>query len=561
MRNFIFAITLLILSACSDTPSVPPLAEIEHISPEAVEPGDVLRIHGTGFVEGTVDLVLDGTLKPLGPRPPEHRKLRLNGTAVSETDIEIPLSSAAVRKLVDEPMIFDGHMLINFPISAKAVRIFAEKEGVHLEITPGGAGVAAQAQKTRDAEALLAALGIRLASAKEVDGLVVAEVNTDSPAESAGIEFGDRLLAVDNRALSSISDLASTALDRRHTVDIVTRQGVMKKVSTAPANATTLDADEFLAVLLSAAALGLFLAFVAPSTRRRTYVSESGPDPFTRAFGIAVISMFLCLVPAVALFLYGGAFLWILLFGAHAAGVIMVYLKAPKRRWSTLLQLVVVPVLAAAAAGLSSAVSPAEIVAAQQQDTMGANILRSPFSLLLGAVTLFVLRPSAREKEQDSFAALFAWVSAAAAASALTLSLLGGWSLLGGSLTPADGALGTALACLAFPIKTWLVIIAARKLAENTRGERRARTARRDSYLHPILLLILAGAAAAWEMPPISDSLRTAGRISAAAMFTAFLAATAGLVLKSFFVDHELRKNARRAPTAVEDVSALLPES
>lgn len=554
MRSFksILFITLL-LSSCG-TPSVPPLAQIDGVTPETLEPGDVLHIHGSGFVEGEVEIVVSGVFKPLGNGRKEKRTLKLKGIAVSETDIELSLPPRTMMLLAAEPLTFDGSITTNFRLASDVVRIFAMRDNVHLELMPGGGGVAAHARKVRNAESHLSTVGIRPAAAKDVDGLVVAEVAAGSTADRAGVEFGDRVLAVDDRAVTGVEDMADISPHRSHIIDIITRQGLMKKVVLAPVSAAVLNNDELTAVMLSSIALGLFLALVAPSSRRRIPLPIQKVDPLTALVGMVLISLVLCLIPATALFMYNGALFWVFLFGCHAVCTIALFLRSPVRKTASLLKPAAIPSLAAVAAYLSSAVSPREIVAAQQSLTLGPHLLTSPLALLLGTATLFMMRSTDETNVKNPTSLFLTWMSDVSLAATVTMCLLGGWRIPFVSLesTKILHAI-PALYCLSFLAKTWLVLAAAEKVNAVRTKERRTAPSRADGYIAPLVLIMLGGMTLLFEILPVPDTLRGASRILAAAMLLVFTSGLLGTTAKSFFRHSEFKKKPKRNFSPIPD--------
>lgn len=554
MRCFISTLFIsLLLNSCG-TPSVPPLAQIERISPETLEPGDVLRIQGSGFVEGDVEIVINGYFKPLGEGRKEKRTLKLKGIAVSETDIELRLPARTMMLLAAEPLTFDGRITVDFPLAADVVRIFAVREDVHLELMPGGAGVAAHARKVRNAESHLSAVGIRPTAAKEVDGLVVAEVAAGSAADRAGIEFGDRVLAVDDRAVSGVADMAEISPFRSHVLDVVTRQGLMKKVALAPTSAAVLDSDELTAVILSSIALGLFLALAAPSSGRRSSLAIGKINPLTTLVGLALISLLLCIIPATALFVYSGVLFWVFLFGCHAVSTIALYIRSSHRQTASLLKLVAVPLFVATGSYLSSAVSPMEIVAAQQTVNLGPHLLTSPFALLLGTAALFIMWPSGESNTKNLFSQLLTWIGAVSLTATVTICLLGGWRIP--FISPDSTKmphLMPALYCLSFLVKSWLVLAAAQKLNAVHSKDRRSAQRQGGAYIVPMLLILLGGMTLLFEILTVPDTIRAAARILAAAMLLAFTSGLLGTTLKAVARKSELKRNQMRNFASIPD--------
>ena len=122
------ALAPLWLVAGCDPPPPAVLATVVDVSPKVVEPGDVIEITGTGFVEGSARIVLRGTFDPLGLAPPERREVTLEGTAISGTAIEVPITSVLMERIAVEPVEFSGVVAVSFPtaLPLSAVRVGAE---------------------------------------------------------------------------------------------------------------------------------------------------------------------------------------------------------------------------------------------------------------------------------------------------------------------------------------------------------------------------------------------------------------------------------------------------
>jgi hypothetical protein len=559
-----FRLTVFIpffIVSCGDI-AVPPLAKIERVEPETLEPGEVLRIHGTGFVEGTVDVILEGSMKASelgslrsGSSEPDSgvlRRIRLNGIAVSENVIEIPLSEQTLRQFVEEPSVFLGAIEADFDI-AGSIPIFAKQPDIQLEFNPGGAGVKSRARKIREAEAALKAVGIRLVGAAEVEGLIVAETIPGSPADKAGIEFGDRLLSVDTHSLVEVSDFACVGRAANHVFEVVTREGLVKTVSVGPPMSEYLDQDELFAVILSSIAFGLFLALAAPSAKRFRLLPTPRRDPFIRAIVVGLFSLFLCLIPATILFVYGGPLIWVLLFGGHAASVIALHLMSKNRSHLSLLRLALIPAQVAVCAYLCSALGPIEMVALEQQSPLGLLALANPFIAVSAALALFLIWPPLENSErQSSVSSYLSLPSAVFSASALTLCLFGGWSVpFIFNRTPSDDALIRASACVVFMLKTWSVAAVSFRLSLFSQGSRR-NSSRRALVVKPMLLIACCTAGIIWNAAKISSGVQIAGQVLATSMFTAAISYYIAMELKGFLGKREISAVEARAQGSLQ---------
>ncbi len=321
----LFAIFSLIsgcLVSCNAS-KAPPLATVDQVGPLVVEPGDTIRIIGTGFVEGPARIALAGTLKPAGLADSKVRSVFLDGIAVSRNLIEVPVTSGVMRQLTDEPGQFKGSMEVTFPEAAAldAIRIIAESEDVLLNLRPAGGGVPLAALRSREAARLLGSLGLVLLNQQNGDGLLIDEIVEGSPAASAGIEFGDRLLAVDGTAIAVPADLAGVSLGKSHRFELISHRGTIREVVLNLGPVSHLDTDELTAIVLSSIALGLFLAFIAPTRRQLTPSRTNSADPLIKAIGFGVVSIPMLLIPAGAVLSYAGFGASASLFGLNVFGL------------------------------------------------------------------------------------------------------------------------------------------------------------------------------------------------------------------------------------------------
>ena len=67
--------------------------------------------------------------------------------------------------------------------------------------------------------------------------LQVTEVRPESPADRAGIETGDRLLAVDGTALASLTDLAGVDWSDSYDLELISAQGTMREITVTSSSA------------------------------------------------------------------------------------------------------------------------------------------------------------------------------------------------------------------------------------------------------------------------------------------------------------------------------------
>ncbi len=543
----LYALLLLVLgylSAC-DAPVVPSLASVDEVGPATVEPGDIIRMTGTGFVEGPARIMFEGMFESVGLAEPESHTAHLDGTAVSGTLIEIPVTSRVMAQLTDEPTHFEGSVEVTFPAAAAldAISIIARSEHVELDLRPAGGGVAIAARRFREASHLLASLGIALTGDGGKDNLVIATIVPGSSAAAAGVEPGDRILAVDGTALAAPADLAGVSEGDSHRFELVSSVGEMREVELAVGSPMQLDSDEFTAIVLSSIALGFFLAFAAPTRRRaaRSYVRTT--DPFAKAIGFGAISVPLILIPAGAMLSHAEFGAAIALIGVNVLGLAGIALfttgKALKRVAAFLAHLLPVPAIMAVAGASGSAIGLWDIVASQEATPWGWHAWSSPFALGLAIAAVALLWPSTAKSSENKKASTFAaWMASAPAATLITAYCLGGWIIPGIPVNRmTDSSLLLIAGCLIFFTKTWIVLLVARGFAAASIVERRTTRTRIHLGLRFIALSVAAVLALGWLWADMPTSCRIAGQMLATA--TSITLFTAGVIV--------MLKNARQS--------------
>ncbi len=536
-----------ILLSCSEA-SQPQLAEITHIGPDFVEPGDVLRVTGRGFVEGPATVTLNGALGPLGPGAPKQSHIVLKGNATSENCVEVPITSRLMKSIAQEPSCFLGGVEVSFPVAVEgAVRIFALQHHVSVEFRPGGVGVAVQARRERQASRFLSDLGLKVLDTREVDGVVVSEVREGSPADAAGVSFGDRLLAVDGVAVAGTADLAALSSKRKHHFEVISRDGVLREADVSALSGRVVDQDELAAILLTSVALGFFIALVAPRRRQWDLLHLGVSDPFARALGFGIVSLILLLVPAANFLLESSFIITIVLLGLNALSLVTIYVFAETDKRSLLTSLfclLPIPAFIAVSGYLSSAVGLNDIVLSQKSTSYGVHAVAGPFPLLVAVSSLILLWPEQPAGfKQNKIVTIATWVAAASGAAVLVSCLLGGWLIPFFPVSPSG--LLFAFGCLVFLVKSWFVILIARWLATFHIMDRRAKRRTRRPWFSTVILSTSTIAAIGCTLFAIPRSFEAAGQVLALAMLITLLTAVIVMGTRSILFGPSLPKNSR----------------
>jgi hypothetical protein len=514
--------------------STPTLAIVDEVEPDIVEPHDVIRIKGTGFVEGPARVTFQGMFKPMGLAPGKERAVRLDGTAGSTTLVEIPVTPLLMERLANEPTRFNGNIEIAFPTAAAldAVRIVARRELVSFEIRPAGGGVVLAAKRTQKAAVFLHKIGFVLSDTGNGDGLFISRVVEGSQAERSGVESRYRLLAVDGTPIATLSDLDGIEKEKSHRFEFVSQAGIFKEVSLGALPQAHLDSDEFTAIVLSSIALGLFLAFIAPTRRFLARPQDHTTDPLAKAVGFGIVSVPLLLIPAGVVLTGAGVDAALLLGGINVLGlaVIAFYDQGSpiKRLFSFFVHLLPLPIVVVVAGASGSAIGLWDVVASQEATPWGWHAWSSPFALGAVIATLTLLWPSTQSGLNTSRSVGVAtWIAATPLAAMVSAYCLGGWILPGIPVSRlADNGWLLALSAFIFFVKTWAVLLIARWFDATGMKERRQRN-RTSSRLVPrfVVLVIAAVLALAWVWVDLPDAYRVTGQILATAASVTFFTA------------------------------------
>ncbi|MDD5309693.1 MAG: PDZ domain-containing protein [Deltaproteobacteria bacterium] len=549
--RFLFAIAALVLAAsCSSSDRATlALATVTRVGPAELEPGDVLRVEGTGFVEGPVRVTLEGSFITPGARPLARRRVSLDGMAPSGNAVEVPMTTASMALLTDAPAAFEGIVQVRFPDAARQgpVEVKAESGTIRLQLSPTGGAVPAAALEIQAASRFLEENGLVVSDSPAGDDLLVAGVTPGGPADRAGIGVGDRLLDVDSAGLKGLKDLARLTPRPSHVFEIVSPGGEVGSVTVQTDVAARLDPDELAALVLSAMALGLFWAFAAPSRRRPEgeATSGTGRHPLANALSICTISAALLIFPAAATLLRAGMAGTAVLLAAHALG--LAFLTA-NGHGSTLGRIAflgarIAPLFALLGVAFASgeAMGLYETVAGQHATAWGWHAWSSPFALAVLVATVALLWPAndARD-DRNAYASILAWAAAVPASMLVVTFGLGGWLVPGAA--PDELARSPSLlvlGSLGFCVKGWIVLLAARWFAAVGIRDRREARARWRPAIRLVMLGVASAAALAWIWLDLPSPCRIGGQVLATAAFVAILTAFVASRLKG--LGHRLR--------------------
>jgi len=507
-----------------------------------VEPGDIIEIRGGGFVEGPTTVTFDGAFDPVGLVEGVDRVVVLEGTATSGGQIQVPVTGTTMGLLAAEPTVFRGTVSASFPdtLLEGATSIGAKSAPLELELRPAGGGVAAAARRTREADEILRLLGMSVESAAGQLELVISGVVPGGPADRHGMAPGDRILSVNGVPMTSANDIAGLELSEPHVFQFATPGGAVQSARIRAAPLDPLEMDEFVAIVLTALSLGVFLAFAWPRRRSRGATEPSRSGTLMSVVGFAVVSIPILTLPALAILTRADVGAALALLGISTASVVLATLHGgmPNRPISMLARLLVVPILLVLAGAFGSTFGLWNVVLSQSTGPWGWHAWSNPFAILavLAAVSL-VWQPISTQEGTFALAAIAGWSAAVTASMVITAWTLGGWLLP--TIDPGrapGGALSLLLGVAVFAAKTWLVLLGARWFAGAGAVDRRTGRARAGSLLLKAGLLVVSAAGAmAWNWAGLPEDLCAAGRVLSGgfsiALATAFVTSkVAGLL-------------------------------
>lgn len=524
-----FLFFIWVPSACENSPKVE-LYSVRDVYPKIVEPGDVLTIEGEGFIEGKAHVTLDGTVKPIGLRPPEPFSFILNGTALSEHKIEIRMSAYQMDALTKETVQFDGVAKVSFPAIHRdsAISLEAQSPPINLEFRPTGGGVKIHALKIREAQLVMNQLGIALDTKNSDDVISVLRVTQNSLAQKEGITAGAKLISVDSFPLFGVDELAGLDLDTPHVLEFVFPEGVSKQIRIDMC-ASNIKNDEFVAILLTSAALGLFLAFVLPSYVKRTATPKRVPaNPVFYILGYTSAAILTVLMPAFViqwkLNIFGTVF--IAAFYLTCAAVLLFYSKQPlmARIVNTIGSIGTIAAIVLMGSAAGNSLGLYDIVASQSGTHFALHIWKNPLMMLASVLAISLLWPKQLLEKSNPFINIAAWLMSICGAMSIVFCCLGGWMIPGVFMDESlEGPFLMLTAIFIFLAKTWLVLLAARSMAGANKRDRRQSVSAGIIQLRWIPMLALSVGAIFLELSPLPPDLHFAGQvISAGIFFTLF---------------------------------------
>ncbi|MBX3232910.1 MAG: hypothetical protein KIT84_42190 [Labilithrix sp.] len=473
----LFAALLVVLAGCERTVA-PPLVEVTELAPKEVEPGDRIEVHGAGFPQGrTGKLVLEGTAFRPGEPPLTHLTIEADGVVAAPDRMDVVVRESFAERLCGRGdrashATFQGDVRISFASNdPTAPPLVGRLRGATIDVQPSSIRATVLDARTTEGARLLEFLGIT-PGAPSPRGIPAEQVRPGSPAERAGMQTGDVLVAVDGVHALAIADVAPASARSAELTIKHTESGIedTTTVSLLDYSGERVPTEYAPALLLVGLALAILILLVLPgppvlatlelriaSELRRTSFGGAARALFGAGTGAAASVLVTAALAAFALtpWIVGRDVDAVALFAA--AAVLFVSSRVARAKgaggvvravFETLLVLLVLASALALAFAQIGAIELSEIVRLQGALPWQVEATRHPACAVLAVVyfatVIALLRSRApSDASLDRAAVLFACSLGVAV-------FLGGWQI------PSAKPMLLAGAAL-FTLKTWLM--------------------------------------------------------------------------------------------------------
>lgn len=207
----LFCLLFLLLGCERQVP--PPLVEVTDLAPRAVEPGDRLEVHGTGFPQGRVGRVtLSGTVHRPGESPQRAVTYEAEGTVATPDRLELVIRDPFAEHFCGRGdhavhATFVGSVEVVFAsLNPGAPPLVGRLREATLDVLPSSGRASIADARTKEGARVLAYLGIS-PGAVTGRGAPVEQVEPGSLAASAGIQVGDVLAGSDGVHVLGLGDI------------------------------------------------------------------------------------------------------------------------------------------------------------------------------------------------------------------------------------------------------------------------------------------------------------------------------------------------------------------
>lgn len=270
--SFLLGLVWLVAGPRWDTPGSLQLIRVGDFAPRDVEPGDRVAIVGEGFPAGKpARVTFRGVLHRPGALAQKGAEISVWGTVAAPDRVEVAFDDAAEALFCGAGdrathTTFEGDLEVAFASALPgAPPIAGFLGGVTFDVRPGPNAEASE--REREADRLLAFLGLHLAPQWRADGLRVDAVASESRAQAAGIATGDVLESFDGVRVRSPGDVLPAPGERDATLVLrrVSLPGPVVRTVCVGGFRPELPGEWVASALAILGALGVVLLFAAPT--------------------------------------------------------------------------------------------------------------------------------------------------------------------------------------------------------------------------------------------------------------------------------------------------------
>jgi NADH-quinone oxidoreductase subunit H len=241
-RSFLVALLALAMAACATSRNVPELLTLIEVMPARVDVGDRVDVMGVDLPSSEVrgaKITLRGDFYRPGAPPARNQVVEIDTTQVSPDRVSFDMNEVVAEKIVGRGedarhTTFRGTLEVSIPSSASPVPVFGTLRGTTtLDFYPRTPRRAILDERDADAKTALEFLGVELAdpvaTPKGLDGVTIARVAQGSPAEKAGVEPLDRIVAFEGVTVADASDVVPNGNERSAPLTIVRGDARLEK--------------------------------------------------------------------------------------------------------------------------------------------------------------------------------------------------------------------------------------------------------------------------------------------------------------------------------------------
>lgn len=241
------AIAIALMGAASlggcEASALPPLVEIDDVSPRELEQGAEVMIRGAGFLPGERPrVVLSGTLYRAGRAPLEIAGAEAEGRVLDESTIALACDERLERAMTETPVgavhsTFHGSVEVAFrAVAPGGPPLVARLPQVVLDFRPAPSlEVSAKSDRERRLRDFEAALGIQVAEAGSMGGVRIVSVSHEGLGRALGLEPNDWIDQVGGLRVMTGADLDPPLTG--DDASLVLRRGREVVVTTMPTGA------------------------------------------------------------------------------------------------------------------------------------------------------------------------------------------------------------------------------------------------------------------------------------------------------------------------------------